>query len=400
MAVNTIIYEYKGVVMTTKKYVRSIAVVLCSSFPLLLAVMGSPAHAQSDTLPQFNLLRTPVSPAFTLLGIAPTTVERPNTPAAIAVSLLSSTSGLTQLPTDYALEISPYWLFGHPTLTWQSDTTRTVLESVERTATFSIGTARSDSASSASTSTSLAVGFRTSLFSGTMSARSQRYLDTVQQQLTQNAANFYAATATARKQADDRFIAQLKANEGNSAAQEVARQEHETALNKINQQAIAQFEQGELQDIALEREGFLLELALGGTWQFANAIADSGRFARFGAWITPAYQWQHWSVVGVGRIFADKVGDSTQVTIDAGARLIYTASQFGISLEAAGQTFTWTSAPENEWRLAAVADVEIRDGTWVTMTFGRDFHGSRTGSFLAKLGLAFHLGSQRYVVEK
>lgn len=366
----------------------------------LLVLWALPTYAQNDTLPQFNLLRTPTSPAFTLLGVAPTTVERPNTPAAIAVSLLSNTAGLTQLPTDYALEISPYWLFGHPTLTWQRDTTRTVWESVERTATFSIGTARTDSSSTASAATNLAVGFRTSLFSGTMSSRSKRCLDTVQQQLTKSAANFYAATKAARQQADDRFIAQLKANEGNSAAQEVARQEHEAAIKKINQQAIAQFEQGELQDIALEREGFLLELAFGGTWSFANAIADSGRFARFGAWLTPAYQWQNWSIVGVGRVLADKRGDSTYVTVDAGARLIYTESQFGISLEAAGQTFTWNNAPANEWRLAAVADVEIRDGTWVTMTFGRDFHGNQTGSFLAKLGLAFQLGSQRYVVEK
>lgn len=365
---------------------------------LLLLLAAMPLYAQSDTLPQFNLLRTPASPAFTLLGVAPTAVERPNTPAAIAVSLLSNTNGLTQLPTDYALEISPYWLFGHPMLTWQRDTTRTVGESVARTATFSIGTARTDS--STSSATSLALGFRTSLFSGAMSSRSKRYLDTVQQQLTQNASAFYAATEAARKQADDRFIAQLKANEGNSAAQEVARQEHEAAITKINQQAIAQFEQGELQDFALEREGFLLELALGSTWHFANAIADSGRFARFGAWLTPAYQWQNWSVVGVGRVLADKMGDSTYVTIDAGARLIYTASQFGISLEAVGQTFTWDNAPENEWRLAAVADVEIRDNTWITMTFGRDFHGNQTGSFLAKLGLAFHMGSQRYVVEK
>lgn len=376
-----------------------------TALPLLLfLVLGAATglYAQSDTetadtLPEFNLMRTPASPAFTLLGLAPTAVERPGTPAAVAVSVLSNTTGLTQLPTDYALEFSPYWLFGHPQLTWQADTVRNVWESIERTATLSIGTSKADS--SLTGATLLSTGLRLSLFSGEMSTTTRQYLDSAQRQLTQNAAAFYQATAAARQQADETFIAQLKANENNPAAQEIARQQHEAALQKINAQAIKQFEEQELQDFALAREGFLLELAFGGVWRFADAIADSGRLARFGAWLTPAYQWHNWSIVGVGRILLDKVGDSTQTTFDAGARFIFTQDKYGVSLEAVGRTYTWDNAPDPEWRIAAVLDVEITEDTWLTTTFGRDYHSSKPGSLLARLGLSLNLSSKRYEME-
>lgn len=378
---------------------------LCSygvlSFLSLLSVSAPVLHAQkdtetADTLPEFNLMRTPASPAFTLLDMAPTAVERPGTPAAVAISLLSSTTGLTELPSDYSLEFSPYWLFGHPQLTWQSDTTRNIWESIQRTGTISIGTAKEGDSSNA---TLFSTGIRLSLFSGEMSTESREYLDTAQQQLTANAAAFYNATASARKEADSTFIEQLRANANNPAAQEIARQQYQAALQKINETAIEQFEEQELQDFALERQGFMLELALGGVWRFADAIADSGRMTRFGAWITPAYQWENWSVVGVGRLLMDKVGDSTHTTFDAGARLIFTQDKYGVSLEAVARSYTWDNAPDPEWRIAAVIDVEITEDTWLTSTFGKDYRGSASGSLIAKLGLSLNLSSKRYVME-
>jgi hypothetical protein len=366
---------------------------LLVSVPTLLAQADTDT---GDTLPEFNLMRTPASPAFTLLDLAPTAVERPGTPAAVAISLLSATTGLTQLPSDYSLELSPYWLFGHPQLTWQSDTTRNIWESIQRTATLSFGTAKAGDSANA---TMFSSGLRLSLFSGQMSAESLEYLDSAQNALTRNAAAFYEATAVARRDADSIFIAQLRANANNPAAQEIARQQHEAAIQKINATAIEQFEEEELQNFALQREGFLLELALGGVWHFADAAADSGRLSRFGVWVTPAYQWTNWSVVGVGRLFMNKVGDTTQATFDAGARLIFTQDKYGVSLEAVSRSYTWDNAPKPEWRIAAVVDVEITEDTWLTSTFGKDYRGSASGSLLAKLGISLNLSSKRYVME-
>lgn len=70
------------------------------------------AAAQSSSPPTFNLdLTTPDVPAFTILGVSPTQIERPATPKAFAVSLLSSTTDSSNLiPSKYALVAAPYWM--------------------------------------------------------------------------------------------------------------------------------------------------------------------------------------------------------------------------------------------------------------------------------------------------
>ncbi len=68
---------------------------------LILLGAAAPLAAQSENAgPAFNGLRTPVSPAFLLLGVAPTVVERPNTPSDFALSVLNRGASLTNLPRD------------------------------------------------------------------------------------------------------------------------------------------------------------------------------------------------------------------------------------------------------------------------------------------------------------
>src|SRR2546422_11011326 len=64
-------------------------------------------------------LRTPASPAFVLLDLTPSAVERPTPPKALAASLLAATGDLRFLPRNYAIDVAPYWLAPHPTLTYQ-----------------------------------------------------------------------------------------------------------------------------------------------------------------------------------------------------------------------------------------------------------------------------------------
>ena len=92
---------------------------------LALCAAAAPCAAQTaeaPAAPTITLadLRTPTSPAFTLLGIAPTDIERPTTPRAFAVSLLSALrdGDGSLLPRDFALEVAPYWLVQRPTLSF------------------------------------------------------------------------------------------------------------------------------------------------------------------------------------------------------------------------------------------------------------------------------------------
>src|SRR5437879_2658511 len=67
---------------------------------LLFCFLASGLSAQSDTLRSF---RTPASPAFILLGVAPTAVERPATPQSLVASLSAALRDKHFPPKRYAL---------------------------------------------------------------------------------------------------------------------------------------------------------------------------------------------------------------------------------------------------------------------------------------------------------
>src|SRR5689334_7304667 len=80
---------------------------------LMLAMAAvTPSLAYAQTTPAFELdLSTPDVPAFTILGVAPTQIERPLTPRALALSLLAAaTDDQNLIPNQYALAASPFWM--------------------------------------------------------------------------------------------------------------------------------------------------------------------------------------------------------------------------------------------------------------------------------------------------
>src|SRR5262249_3413462 len=167
-----------------------------------------PAAAQTSEPgaagPAFNGLRTPTSPAFVLLGVAPTEVERPNTPADIAFSVLTPSAPFIGLPRNFALETSPYWLVSHPTLTWQADTTRSVGASLARTMTVSFATA--ELGTDVRPITGLSLGFRAAPFSGHLADTSKARLRQLSDRLSDES-KLLSGLMRDRQQA---LIAQMK----------------------------------------------------------------------------------------------------------------------------------------------------------------------------------------------
>lgn len=61
-------------------------------------------------------IEIPTSPGFILLDQAPSSIERPNSPKAFAVSALNSFTESSGLPKNYAVEFTPFWFFKHPNM--------------------------------------------------------------------------------------------------------------------------------------------------------------------------------------------------------------------------------------------------------------------------------------------
>src|SRR6478672_10027278 len=87
--------------------------------------------------------RSPDAPAFVLLGVSPSQIERPTTPRALGISLLSTALDSDNLiPQNYALSVAPYWLAGHPALSNREYYNPSLRQSVVDTLSFSVVSSR------------------------------------------------------------------------------------------------------------------------------------------------------------------------------------------------------------------------------------------------------------------
>jgi len=373
------------------------------TLPLVIGALAARAVAQSgEAGPAFNGLRTPVSPAFVLLGIAPTEVERPNTPADLAFSVLNRSAAFTSLPRDVALEISPYWLVGHPTLSWQDDANRGVGTSLARTMTVSFATA--ELGTTARPITGLALGLRAAPFSGRLSDSSKARLRALGARLTSESA-MLAALMAERQQAligelqrelrasrtkDDSAAATARFNTANTqlAQRQMSSEDFKAAVDSTDQL---------FSDLALVREGFVLEVAAGAAMQAPGGAADSAKLARWGVWVTAGYEGPALSFVFVNRFLASTV-DSISDAVDLGMRIVYTTGRYALSAEGSFRSFTERNAPANQYRFAALVDFELQKGLWITGTFGRDYSAAAPGSFIAQIGVSLNVAGERIAI--
>ena len=105
-----------------------------------IAQQAAAPSAQGAQTVQIEDLRTPTSPAFVLLDVAPASVERPENPKALIANLVSTASQAEGFPKNYALEVAPYWLKSHPHLTFSNYQQPSPAQSLLRTLTLSVGT--------------------------------------------------------------------------------------------------------------------------------------------------------------------------------------------------------------------------------------------------------------------
>jgi hypothetical protein len=363
-------------------------------------VLAQDSLASRDSLPQFNSLRTPPSPVFVLLGVEPSSVERPNTPADLAFSVVNGTNTFTTLPTNYAIEISPYWLFGHPTLAWTDDTVRSIPTSLARTLSLSVATAAVGT--SDLPVTGLGLSARASVFSGKLPRAAVDRIHRLEMLLTESTAEVERRLDTLRQVADALLFERLKTAK-TQEERDAAQKEHVAAIAVITQVTPLSTQsdeeerqlQAEVQDLASTRDGFFLDLAGGAAWSAPRAIIDSASLDRWGIWTTASYTLPNLSFVGVLRWLGDNDA-ATQNAIDVGGRFIYARDRYAVSLEYVGRHPSGSGDDTDGWRLAGVIDYQIRPSVWLTGTFGRDYQDVQAGSLLAQIGLAVDFSKQRY----
>jgi len=358
----------------------------------------------AEDLPEFNSLRTPTSPAFVMLGVEPSSIDRPTTPAAVALSIANATNQLTAIPKDFALEVSPYWLFGHSDLRWQDDIRRNLASSIERTFTFSLATAQIGT--DAAPLTGLSLGFRTALISGVMNPAAQARLQAISAALGVEVEASLSASRELRRINDAllvRNMAAAQTEEARSRAiQEHARVLDEIVRNAETSEAVtasrARTDSLDVPDLAASRSGFFWDLSAGAAWEAPSNISDSIRTRGLGIWTTAGVSGPVWSLIGVGR-YLSAVDDTLFNRMDFGARLIHAKGPFAVSVEGMGRVFQGDSAPSGQWRVVGAFNYEFKEGAWLEVAFGRGFDSPSAGNLVALLGLSFNVTRRKFSLD-
>lgn len=369
-------------------------IVIC--FACWLSVLSPEARAQDSTL---NILKAPNSPAASILGIAPSDVQRPADPAAFAVSLQNATGNLSVFPNSYAVDIAPVWLFAGSKLTYeQFIDSSSVWESIRQS--FVLGAAVTSWDDSAGKRAGLGLGVTCAIFRGAVNPRALAAV--------QDAQNVLSLINTANTRAINALIRTPAFLQADSASR--VRMLDSVRLAVRNQlQPLSDSLSRVAENIDFARYGWKLDVAGGISLLYPGLRFNNGRVEKAGIWLTGGRASKTgFSFLGLLRylyhpdkIFADTAGILHQdrlSSLDLGLRLLYdNQARFTLGGEAIYRSVLGHIAVKPTYRFTINAEYKIKNSQLLTLAIGRDYDGTfqRDGSFIAALNFFAGFGRDR-----
>jgi hypothetical protein len=335
----------------------------------VLVAFLAPALLQAQDLRlEIDSLRTPASPAFVLMGVAPVAIERPSTLRAIAISAVSSlhASGGV-IPDDYAIEVAPYWLRSRASVTFDALRSGGPLSTAARTLGLSLATMQYEQETDAEQvlrGTRVGAGIRFLFFDGTPSSRIEVLSDSLRALHTQ--------CILLPEPADEACIEEIGTRE--------------VAL--------------EIQREARDLDGFVLEMASALIGDFPNDVFELGRIDRVGIWVTPGLRLadSDLEVLAVARYMHERRGQGADV-FDAGGRIGWAGSRFALAAEAVQRHASFDGESETRYRMTGTVEARLGESLLASFTFGKGYEPAESDPagrdrIVATLGIGFGAGAR------
>ncbi|MFQ5793889.1 MAG: hypothetical protein ACE5JP_02435 [Candidatus Bipolaricaulia bacterium] len=386
------------------RWFASFILLLILFFPIIAWAQDDASTPQSppvDSTMSFDLSLAPPVPGFVVLGIEPTSVERPGTVTDLAVTILNETENLTVLPENFALEFAPYWLFFGENISYEDYASSKIGSALLQTLSLSVATSSRSQTPSNSLTTSLALGIRSSILRGNIDETFNNRIEALNSLFEElgKLNDRVLAEAKRRIEQDSTIQSLIEIFPG---ADEAARSLIEVQISQreaqIKQQVEAEIREQHAHDLKnikeiisglrLRRIGWKLDVAGGAVYDFPQRVFDNGQLSRWGAWLTGGYEGRKLSVLAVLRYLSSSI-DSDQSSVDVGGRVIFDDfEQFSLSAEAVYRGFPGSSTTDDQRRFAILIDYAIAKNTSISVTLGRDFSGSliTSVSFLQGFG--------------
>lgn len=326
-------------------------------------------------------LKTPPSPAFVLMGIAPSAVERPTTPRALGASLLSALndSSNSSAPKNFALDVAPYWLRSHPKLSYKQYNQPGFGQALMQSLSISLAAKQQTAATATAPATTLGgVGVRASWLLGKPSEIEDQIRVAIEEAAVSEALKGGAATSGPL-----------------TAAPLIS--------NPVNTKLIDAFR-------SARYEGrWFIEGAAASTALFTGNDAEQSTHQKSGFWLASSYRMNRTSfdtttktvtsqpnidLVGVLRWISDHTGTVRTEPLDIGVRVVWSTAELEISAEHVERR----KSSNNSARTAAVGEFKLSDTVSLTATFGKNFKDENpNGNLLAIFGVHFGVGSKPVV---
>jgi hypothetical protein len=363
---------------------RIAATLLVVAAALLAGAGQARAQAQKDTTVELERLKTPTSPAFVILDISPTDVERPTTPRAFALGLVSAAQESDDfVPDNYAAEFAPYWLGPQRKLTFEQYYSRSMLRAVQQT--FSLSFATNTVVQNEDSLPAVAVGFRVAPFVG----RASRRLDSLVEHLD----HIQDSLLNVR-------IALRGARTANDTADALKKEQAFSDSNRVLTAGI----RAEMNDDD-GRVGFRMQIAGGLAAYYPGNQFSAGKIGRTGLWGTAAYRLEHPGVdlIALARFLSNDEG-TEQEALDLGARAVLLFEPFAASFEWVSRSVSGDEGdgPDGRPGFASgsrgvgMLEYRVNNDLFLSFSFGQDYRraGEDEQPLVAILGGQLNLGSK------
>ncbi len=405
-----------------KKYI--ISLILISSF-----CRGFSQIVQDTTI-KLDLLKAPSSAGANLLGFANSDIDKPSDISAFMVSLQSATASLSRLPTNYAIDIAPYWLFSKRTdFTTAGLSSKIKGDIFKQTFALSFAIRNPDSTNKDFNinNTYGAIGFKFSLLRGEYNDKTKISLNeigSIQKRINHKTMNelqnFIKSDTVLKRMSAEREQMLIKKFGGDD---EQAKKDStyyliDSLINKLQAKILKNSPLDDLAEIQekastlkLNRIGWSWDVAGGVSGEFINKRFDNAKVFNAGLWTTIGYTGKAGGslllliryLYNPNKIFAldDAINKKTDniSTLDIGGRYVYSNvnSKFTCSVETIYRSVLLPSTIPSSWRLILNTDYAIWENQKLTFSFGRNFDGltSKDGNLVAALGILVGLGNNR-----
>ena len=409
-----------------KKYIASLFYSLVS--------LASFSQVTIDTTIKLDLLKSPASPAFNILGIALSDVERPTDLNSFALSVQNATNNFTTIPQSYGFQIAPFLLAKKKySLNEFDDNKNTFKQSFLISTGFThIGPKGKENIDSLKT-TKLGIGIKFSIVRPKWSEKtriSYGNLTKGQVILLEEYRSIEAKNIAVQNRKDS-ITKALNAFEQKSDLTDAETQQRMELIKEMQKlvkdagdenngtlKSSPTFER--LKKIAssfkTERKGFFLDFSSGFALDFPENRFNNSNVYRAGIWLTGGHENGNsgFTSLFIARylynpksIFADPTGlikDTRISTFDVGGKILLDVSKekFVLGAEGIYRSILGSSIVDPSWRLVLNAEYDLGINKKITFAFGRDFDGSTSkgGNLIAALNLITGLGSDRKIANK